>query len=105
MTTPEAKVRNPVVKWAKAQGILHQRQSYRPGVKQAFPDDVFLLPGGRPYYIEFKRPGKQPTPLQQHRIDSLKEIGYDADYFDNTQTAIAALEKAILRSGWSRNVG
>jgi hypothetical protein len=37
MSTPEAKVRDPVVRWAKAHGVEHQRMSFRVGVKRAFP--------------------------------------------------------------------
>src|SRR5690606_35937510 len=29
-----------------------------------YPDRLFLIPGGRPLFIEFKRPGEEPTPRQ-----------------------------------------
>ena len=33
--------------------------------------DVMCLKGGRAYFIEFKRPGEDPTKIQQHRIREL----------------------------------
>src|SRR5690606_14277269 len=30
-----------------------------------YPDRLFLIPGGRPLFIEFKRPGERPTPRQR----------------------------------------
>lgn len=80
--TPESKVRDPTVKWAKAQGIEHQRMSFARGVKRAFPDDCFLVPGGRPLFIEFKAPGEEPTPLQTYRGCRLLELGYDICWTD-----------------------
>lgn len=98
MSTPESKVRDPTVKWAKAQGILHQRMSFRIGVKQAWPDDVFLLPHGRPLFIEFKRPDGHPTDLQLQRMKDLNELGYDAIWTDNKDAACHALALALERS-------
>lgn len=33
--------------------------------------DVMLLKEGRAYFIEFKRPGEEPTKIQQHRLREL----------------------------------
>jgi hypothetical protein len=94
--TPESKVRDPVVKWAKAHGIEHQRMSFARGVKRAFPDDCFLVPGGRPFFVEFKAPGEEPTALQTYRGCRLLELGYDVCWTDSTDAARTAL---ILRVG------
>lgn len=37
--------------------------------------DVLCLRGGRAYWIEFKRPGEEPTKLQVHRMRQLEEAG------------------------------
>ncbi len=86
--TPEAKQRDPVVRWAKGNGILHFRMSFRPGVRAGVLDDLFVLPGGRHVWIEFKAEGKAPTRLQLHRIRKLREQGAAAEWFDNTAAAI-----------------
>lgn len=37
--------------------------------------DVLCIRDGRAYWIEFKRPGEEPTKLQQHRIRELIAAG------------------------------
>lgn len=37
--------------------------------------DVLCLKAGRAYWIEFKRPGEEPTKLQNHRMRQLQEAG------------------------------
>lgn len=95
MSTPEAKVRDPVVKWAKAHGMMHIRMSFRPGVKRGVPDDEFLFKrwdhNGVAAFIEFKRPGKEPTPLQKARISELRMHGIPAAAFDSAAIAISWL--------------
>ena len=95
MPTPESKVRDPCRAHAKKLGILHQRMSFRPGVKQAFPDDMFLLPGGVPLFVEFKAIGKEPTVLQLERLKVLNDLGYDAIWSDDKDTVCAFLTQAM----------
>lgn len=83
----EAQVRDPVVKWAKKMGLRHVRMSFRPGVTIATPDDLFLSTEGRSAWIEFKRPGKEPTPLQWERLRWLYEHGHAAEWHDNANQA------------------
>jgi Holliday junction resolvase len=40
--------------------------------------DVLCLKDGKAYWIEFKRPGEDPTRIQQHRIRELIEHGCPA---------------------------
>lgn len=56
-----------------------------------WPDRMFNIPGGRPFYIEFKSPGEEPTPKQAHTIAKLKRQGYDVEVHDSKETAIAAI--------------
>lgn len=93
--TPESKVRDPVVSWAKSQGIYHVRMAFRPGVRAGIPDDLFLLPGGLPIFMEFKRPGKEPTPLQLERIAKLRATGFIAVWSSNATDAKAFLAHAL----------
>lgn len=56
-----------------------------------WPDRLFLLPGGRPVFIEIKRPGAQPRSLQTYRLRQLVKQGYDAAWFDNADDAVCYL--------------
>lgn len=89
--TPEAKVRDPVVKWAKANGIGHIRLSFRPGVTVGWPDDLFLIPGGVTVMLEFKRPGKVPTPIQLNKLTAANKLGFACGWFDDSRAAIVFL--------------
>lgn len=93
MATPESKVRDPVVKWAKAHGIGHIRMSFRPGVRQGIPDDLFLLGNGVAVFVEFKRAGKEPTPIQEARLLELEKYGFLAFWADESGPAIELLER------------
>lgn len=94
-TTPEGKVRNPVVKWAEQNGFLHFRMSFRIGVKQGVPDDLFIAPGGIHCWVEFKAPRKEPTPLQMHRIEALLDRSVAAFWCDDSAEGIAALNRIL----------
>lgn len=93
MSTPESKVRDPVVKWAKANGVGHVRMSFRPGVRQGIPDDLFLLGNGVAVFVEFKRPGKVPTAIQQRRLLELEDFGFLAFWADDPAPAIELLAR------------
>ncbi len=63
--------------------------------ENGWPDRMFLIPGGRPYLIEFKSPGQKPRPKQVHVHEMLRGLGYDVDTFDAYEPAIEAiLQKA-----------
>lgn len=95
MSTPESKVRDPVVAWAKAHGFMHVRMSFRPGVKRALPDDLFISPDGIHVWCEFKAEGKFPTDLQQLRLEALLAHKAMAFWTDNKGDGIAALQRVL----------
>lgn len=93
---PEARlVRDPTIRWAKKHGIVSIRMYFGPGVQQGWPDDLFLIPGGRPLFIEFKAPGKEATPKQAKKIKILKDLLYDVCVCDTKDKAIAAISRAL----------
>lgn len=47
------------------------------------PDRLAILPHGHLAFIELKRPGQKPRPLQQHRINQLNQLGIKALTLDN----------------------
>ena len=40
------------------------------------PDRMYLLPGGRALFVEFKSTGKKPTRIQEHIIGRIRKIGF-----------------------------
>lgn len=46
-----------------------------------FPD-LMLLKDGIARFIEVKRPGEQPRPLQVYRIQQLRQLGFRVEVMD-----------------------
>ena len=40
------------------------------------PDRLLLFPGGKAVFVETKAPGKKPRPLQVHRHEQLRALGF-----------------------------
>lgn len=57
-----------------------------------FPDRILLRPGGTAAFVEFKRPGEQPTKIQAYWLKRLRLLGFPAHVvrtlgqFDNVLT-------------------
>lgn len=47
------------------------------------PDRLVVLPGGKIAFVELKAPGKQPTPLQQKKMQELKSLGAFCTWTDS----------------------
>jgi len=61
-----------------------------------WPDVLFLIPGGRPLLMEFKRPGKGLEPLQAERKRDLNKLGYDVlGPIDNVEIAVQLVAEAL----------
>lgn len=83
----------PVCRWGEAHGIPHYKMSTQ--FTRSWPDRMHLVPGGRPVFIEYKRPGAVPTPKQQVKIDSLHALGYAVFIVDDKRDGIFILEQAL----------
>ena len=79
MAGPEAKIQRAVIAYAKSHYkdtlIARKGESGKFGTT-GWPDYEFLLSGGRVFFVEFKTPGKEPTPLQWQRIGQLRGLGH-----------------------------
>lgn len=62
-----------------------------------WPDRMFLIPGGRPLFIEFKRPGGVVEPKQLHIHGILQELDYSVVVCDNEEEAMQAIAQALRR--------
>jgi len=47
------------------------------------PDRIVLLPRGKMGFVEVKRPGERPSPIQVKRIEQLRELGFKVFVLDN----------------------
>lgn len=49
------------------------------------PDRILLFPGGRMAFAELKAPGGRLRPLQEKRLQQLRDLGFDADVIDSPE--------------------
>ena len=94
-------VENPVVRWWKSLGLLPSRKMNGLGYR-SWPDRIFPIPGGRPFWIEFKKPGAEPTPLQENFHKLMREQGYDIEVHSDKKEAIAAIQKRLDAAGYRK---
>ena len=81
----ENRIENYVVRAIKKRGGLIIKMA-SPSM-DSLPDRQIIMPGGKTYWRELKRPGKEPTKKQWYVIDLLNELGQDAAYIDTIEKA------------------
>lgn len=47
------------------------------------PDRLVLLPGAKIIFVEVKRPGEKPRPIQTHIHNQLRLLGFRVEVVDN----------------------
>lgn len=89
----ESKIEQKVVREAKKLGVIGLKLT-SPG-NTGVPDRLFLIPGGRPLLIEFKKPGGFLSPKQLYWIDILVQAGYNVGVHDNVEDAMDSIRRAL----------
>ena len=69
----EKQIEKSVCEYAKSRGLLHYK--FTSPAHLGVPDRLFILPSGKIFFIEFKAPGKKPTPSQVREIGRLENYG------------------------------
>ena len=92
----ESSIENTVVRRALAElGLCSLKLT--PRGQRGWADRMFLLPRS-PAFVEFKRAGDVPRPLQEHRAIGMLTLGYDlllgADDVDTTMNWLARIQEA-----------
>ena len=81
--------------WADKRGVPSISLKLLPGHGTGIPDVLFLIPGGRPLFIEFKRRGGKLTPKQRFWHGYLKRLGYDVQTCNDAAAAQACIREAL----------
>ena len=79
----ESKLQSKMIKLAEASGwyVIKLIKTNKNGIP-----DLFMIRDGRVVFVEVKREGGKPRPLQEYRIDELKKVGMEAHVCDNIET-------------------
>ena len=93
----ERTIEAAVVRYAQQNGVLCTKLNIVG--RRGWPDRCFWLPGGRPLFIEFKRAGLKPTPLQEHTHAQLRAAGYRVEVIDDAAQGVVVLRGALAAAG------
>ena len=66
-----------------------------PGM-DGMPDRLVLLPGARFAFVETKASGKKPRPLQLHRHEQLRQLGFRVFVLDSVDQCSVLLERLLI---------
>lgn len=79
---PETPIQTKRIKELEAEGFYVIRLSRTN--KEGIPD-LLAIPRDTPVlFSEVKRPGKEPSPLQEYRIKELQSFGFKTEIYDGT---------------------
>ena len=67
------------------------------------PDRLLLFPGGRMAFAEVKAPGEKPRPLQVHRMEQLRQLGFRVYVVDCDQAINSLLREMAEGARGVRN--
>lgn len=59
------------------------------------PDRLLLLPGGKLAFVEVKRPGGKPRPIQVKRMNDLKQLGFYCYVLDRLEDIQSIIEEVL----------
>ena len=86
----EKTIENRLRKWALARGWRVIKFTPRGDV--GWPDRIFIWKDGTHVWLELKRPGEEPEPIQFFRISLLRRSKCNVDWFDNFEQAVEYLK-------------
>ncbi len=90
----EKDIEKRVCAFAEAHGILVYK--FTSPSRRSVPDRMFILPGGRVFWIEFKRAGCVPTASQEVEIAKMRKQGATVYVVDNVEQGKAVVDRFCL---------
>lgn len=93
----KARVENPTVKRALNELLVPSIPlKLARGSETGRPDDLFLIPGGKPFFIEFKWGAFEPEPKQEYWHGVLESLGYDVEVHNSVEEALTAIALKVV---------
>ena len=65
------------------------------GGERSWCDRMFVMPGARVCFCEFKRPGEVATPLQKHNHEMLRALGFKVEVHDTVAGAFEFVRRVL----------
>jgi hypothetical protein len=86
----EKQIEQRVCDYAKSKGWLVYK--FTSPARAAVPDRLFIAPGGRVIFVEFKREGQKPTVPQSREHERLRAQGVAVYVIDNVVEGKAVVD-------------
>lgn len=97
MRRERTRLENPVVKRALEELLVPSIPlKLTRGSETGRPDDLFLIPFGRPLFIEFKWEAWELEPKQDYWHRILEDLGYDVQVHNNVEEALFAIAVEVV---------
>lgn len=81
----EKDIEKKIVAYAKSRGCLVRK--FTSPSQRAVPDRIIVTPHGVVGFLEVKRPGNKPTPLQYREMELLADNGAKVEWHDDVEEA------------------
>ncbi|NBW23471.1 MAG: VRR-NUC domain-containing protein [Caulobacteraceae bacterium] len=89
----EKHIEAKICDYAKQRGLLVYK--FISPARAAVPDRLFILPGGRMFFCEFKREGQKPTPPQEREHFRLRKHGVSVWVIDNVDDGLSMIDEML----------
>lgn len=86
----EKNIENRVCAYAKKRGW--RAMKFVSPAYRSVPDRIFFKAPGRAFFIEFKKPGKKPTPKQTLECQRLIDEGFDVFVIDSVEDGMHVID-------------
>lgn len=89
----ERDIEKRVCDYAKSKGFLVYK--FTSPNRAAVPDRMFVTPSGVVFFVEFKAPGKKPTPAQKREHERLENQGMRVWVVDDVEQGKKIVDQSI----------
>lgn len=89
----EKEIEKKVCDYAKSRGVLAYK--FTSPARAAVPDRLFVAPGGRIWFCEFKRGGAKPTAPQEREHNRLRMQGCMVFVIDSVEDGKAMVDLMV----------
>lgn len=89
----EKNIEAKVCGYARERGLLAYK--FTSPAHAAVPDRLFILPGGRMFFCEFKRRGQKPTPAQEREHKRLRAYNVPVFVIDNVDDGLRMIDEML----------
>lgn len=93
-------MRTKLIREREIEAFLRQKIKNRGGLCLKFvspgwagaPDRLCLLPGGKIFFVELKRPGERPRKIQLKRHEELRKLGFSVYVIDGKEYVLDLID-------------